>query len=69
MQKTNRKNIKKRWLVKNMMLLPILKIINLILLIIVAVLLFINRKAEKQTIPRVLFLILLVLFIMGIIIP
>lgn len=41
-----------------------LRLVNLILLVIIAVLLFINRKAENQKFARIAFLVLLVLFIL-----
>ena len=49
-----------------MNLITTLQIFNLLLLIIIAVLLFINRKAENQTKMRLAFLILLVLFILEV---
>jgi len=42
----------------------ILRIVNIILLVIIAILLYINRKAENQRLPRLAFLILLVMFIL-----
>ncbi len=40
----------------------ILRVINLIFLIIIGILLYINRKAENQTLMRLAFVILVVLF-------
>lgn len=48
-------------------LATILRIINVVLLIIIAVLLYINRKAENQTLPRLAFIILLVMFILQLV--
>ncbi|MBQ8017118.1 MAG: hypothetical protein IJ258_03325 [Methanobrevibacter sp.] len=45
-------------------LATMLRIVNVLLLVIIAALLFVNRKAEKQTLPRLAFLILLIMFIM-----
>lgn len=41
-----------------------LRIINIILLVIIAALLIINRKAENQRMARIAFLVLLVMFIL-----
>jgi heme A synthase len=42
----------------------ILRIINILLLAIIAALLYINRKAENQRLPRLAFIILLAMFIL-----
>lgn len=44
-------------------IVSILKIVTLIMLVIISVLLFINRKAENQNMARLAFIILLVMFI------
>lgn len=44
-------------------MIMLLRLVNLIFLIIIGVLLFINRKAENQGKMRLAFLILVVLFI------
>ena len=49
-----------------MNLITTLQIFNLLLLIIIAILLFINRKAEYRTKMRLAFLILLVLFVLEV---
>lgn len=46
-------------------LVLILKIVTFIMLVVIAALLFINRKAENQSKARLAFILLLILFILA----